>query len=224
MITTIIEDEAALLPGSTPLAAYATTPHKTIEELCAMATARAAAGEHHADIVQDIVNGYALGWQSANHRAIERAARTANVAPLLSASQRAVIEQIADAGRDAVIVAIRKALKVRSGKPWSVTGGRGTAWGWITVETPPARRTQRCRLKAGAVTNWPDDYEVYDSGEPGGGMLVGDAAELAALLGIEAHQCRQHWSIPAQRDFQRVALCRAMHGHAGGFTAEANWD
>lgn len=145
-------------------------------------------------------------------------------APLLSASQRAVIEQIADAGRDAVIDAIRKALKVRSGKPWSVTGGRGTAWGWITVESPPARRTQRCRLKAGAVTTYPDDYEHYDSGLPGGSMLAADAAELAKLLGIEPSQCHQHWSIPAQRDFQRVALCRAMHGRDGGFTAEANWD
>jgi len=143
---------------------------------------------------------------------------------VLSASQRLEIEALADKGRDAIIAAIRNALKTRSGKAWSVTGGRGTAWGWITVESPPARRTQRCRLKAGAVTNWPDDYEVYDSGEPGGSMTRADAADLAGLLGIEPSQCRQHWSIPSQRDFQRLALCRAMHGHDGGFTASANWD
>ncbi len=44
--------------------------------------------------------------------------------------------------RDEAIARIRTALKRRSGKAWSVTGGRGTAWGWITVEAPPARRTK----------------------------------------------------------------------------------
>ncbi len=33
--------------------------------------------------------------------------------------------------RDEAIKRIRAALKRRSGKLWSVTGGRGTSWGWI---------------------------------------------------------------------------------------------
>ena len=41
--------------------------------------------------------------------------------------------------RSEAIERIRKALKRRSGKTWSVTGGRGTAWGWIHVSAPPAR-------------------------------------------------------------------------------------
>ena len=41
--------------------------------------------------------------------------------------------------RNETIQQIRNALKTRSGKPWSVTGGRGTAWGWITVSSPPRR-------------------------------------------------------------------------------------
>lgn len=43
--------------------------------------------------------------------------------------------------RDDAIQQIKTALKKRSGKTWSVTGGRGTAWGWITVNAPPRRRT-----------------------------------------------------------------------------------
>lgn len=43
--------------------------------------------------------------------------------------------------RDETIKAIKAALKKRSGKDWSVTGGRGTAWGWIAITAPPKRRT-----------------------------------------------------------------------------------
>jgi hypothetical protein len=43
--------------------------------------------------------------------------------------------------RDEAIKRIRAALKKRSGKQWSVTGGRGTAWGWIEIDAPPKRRT-----------------------------------------------------------------------------------
>lgn len=41
--------------------------------------------------------------------------------------------------RDEAILRIRKALKARTGRAWSVKGGRGTSWGWITVTAPPAR-------------------------------------------------------------------------------------
>jgi len=64
-------------------------------------------------------------------------------------------------GRDEAIERIRPALKRRSGKAWSVTGGRGTARGWITVNVPPKLRAEH------------------------GGMRDEAAAELAALLGIE---------------------------------------
>lgn len=42
--------------------------------------------------------------------------------------------------RDVAIKRIRKALKKKTGKSWSVTGGRGTGWGWIDVQAPPRRR------------------------------------------------------------------------------------
>src|SRR5262249_21146248 len=47
--------------------------------------------------------------------------------------------------RDTAIKRIRAALKRRSGKTWSVTGDRGTAWGWINIDAPPKRRTWRDR-------------------------------------------------------------------------------
>jgi hypothetical protein len=43
--------------------------------------------------------------------------------------------------RDTAIDRIKKALKARSGKSWSVTGGRGTSWGWIEINTLPKRKT-----------------------------------------------------------------------------------
>lgn len=47
--------------------------------------------------------------------------------------------------RNEAIDRIRKGLRRRSGKAWTVRGGRGTAWGWIRVEAPPRRRTWRFR-------------------------------------------------------------------------------
>lgn len=52
-------------------------------------------------------------------------------------------------------------LKTRSGKQWSVTKGRGTACGWITISSPPAR--------------------LNDCGY----MTDDDRRELADLLGME---------------------------------------
>ena len=50
----------------------------------------------------------------------------------------------------------------------SAPGARGTVWAWITIAAPPARCTGRDRLKAGAASKLPDDYEVMDTGDPGG--------------------------------------------------------
>jgi len=61
----------------TPIGAYTGMPHKTIEELVTMARERAKQdGAIGYRIVQDLVDGYSLGWGSANHRAIEEAVKT----------------------------------------------------------------------------------------------------------------------------------------------------
>lgn len=102
-----------------------------------------------------------------------------------------------DLDRNVAIKLIRDALKKRSGKQWSVTGGRGTSWGWIEINSPPARRV---------------NYE----------MTPADAAELAGLLGLDrAHS--QGVSIAASSDHRREYIERAR-GQEPTKIAERYWD
>lgn len=126
-------------------------------------------------------------------------------------------------GRDDTIKRIRAALKARSGKAWSVTGGRGTAWGWITIEAPPARRTWNCRLKAGATTSNPEDYEMYDAGTPGCCNSPDDMAELGALLGLDGPSHSQGESIPAGCDYYVEYIDRA-EGRTPTRIGKPYWD
>lgn len=124
--------------------------------------------------------------------------------------------------RDNTIREIRAALKRRSGKAWSVTGGRGTAWGWITITAPPARCTWRSRLRAG-LPDVPASYEPYDSGEPGRLMSPADGAELAALLGLAPHETRDGVGIPAGSDYWREYIDRA-NGREPSVCGRPYWD
>ena len=125
--------------------------------------------------------------------------------------------------RDTTIAAIRAALKRRSGKQWSVTGGRGTAWGWIRIDAPPARCTWGHRLKAGATMNRPEDYEEYDTGEPGGHMSPADRAELGQLLGMEGPVHFQGVNIASGGDYYREYVDRA-EGRQPAVVAQPYWD
>src|SRR4030065_1969408 len=86
----------------------------------------------------------------------------------------------------AVIARIKRALESRSGKRWSVTGGTGTAYGWLHIDAPPSRRTWRDRPRPGAtgLGTYAEDYEPYDSGQPGGSSSPADQAELAPPPGL----------------------------------------
>ena len=123
--------------------------------------------------------------------------------------------------RNEVIKAIRAALKHRSGKAWSVTGGRGTAWGWITIDSPPARRTSGFRLKAGTL-DLPENYEEYDTGQPDRLMTPADRAELGKLLGLDRVHT-QGVSIAASSEHYREYLDRA-NGRTPSKIAEPYWD
>jgi len=124
--------------------------------------------------------------------------------------------------RDDTIKRIKTALERRSKKKWSVTGGRGAAWGWITIDAPPARRTWGHRLKAGAFMNRPEDYEGYDTQQPGGYITPQDKAELAKLLGLETvHD--QGVSIAASNDYYREYIDRA-EGRTPAKIAQPYWD
>lgn len=125
--------------------------------------------------------------------------------------------------RDETIKAIRAALKRRSGKPWSVTGGSGTAWGWITIDAPPSRRTWGHRLKAGVTTDRPEDYEEYDTGTVGGHTSPADRAELGKLLGFDKPVHMQGVSIAASNDYYNEYTARA-EGRAPAKIAEPYWD
>lgn len=109
-----------------------------------------------------------------------------------------------DLDRDVAIKLIREALKKRSGKQWSVTGGRGTAYGWIYINVPPARQ------------------KYTHEGQPGGGLAhPSEIAELSRLLGTEVHH--QGESIPASTAHRREYIERAR-GFEPTKIAEAYWD
>lgn len=100
--------------------------------------------------------------------------------------------------RDPAIARIRRGLRERTGRSWSVTGGRGTAWGWITVTAPPARR--------------PDGYTMTEE----------DRRILADALGLES----VHWqgvSIPAGHDYRQEYVDRA-EGRPPSRFGEPYWD
>jgi hypothetical protein len=137
--------------------------------------------------------------------------------------QRREITALAEQTRNEIVQTIRAALRKRSGKPWSVTGGTGTAWGWIKISAPPARRTLHARLKAGAASTSPEDYEMVDTGEPDGNLTEADCLELARLLGLESVSM-QGESVPATTAFRRVAIARALFGSNLGFEADRDWD
>jgi len=102
--------------------------------------------------------------------------------------------------RNEAIQRIRKALKARSGKSWSVTGGSGTAWGWIQIQAPPSRRA-----------------------EPYGYTSEADRSELGQLLGLEGPVHTQCVSIPASNDYRQEYVDRA-EGRSPAVTGKPYWD
>lgn len=99
--------------------------------------------------------------------------------------------------RNEAIAQIKSALKARSGKTWSVKGGTGTAWGWITVSAPPARLV--------------DGWKLSDT----------DKAELSALLGEQMGN--QGVVIPASSQY-RVEYVAKAQGVTPIRTGTPYWD
>ncbi len=110
--------------------------------------------------------------------------------------------------RNETIKRIRTALRKRSGKPWSVTGGRGTAWGWLTIDTVPKRRRF--------------DHEGNENGEYCAYAGTEDRAELAKLLGLDSVSL-QGESIPASSDHYREFIDRA-EGRVPSVIGTPYWD
>jgi len=126
--------------------------------------------------------------------------------------------------RDQAIARIKAALKKRSNKSWSVTGGRGTGWGWITIDAPPSRRTWSNREKPGTFAGRPEDYEEYDTEKADAGhMSPDDRAELGKLFGFDKPVHFQGISIAASSDYRREYVDRA-EGRTPSEIAKPYWD
>ncbi len=131
--------------------------------------------------------------------------------------------------RNETIKAIRTALKNRSGKPWSVKCGRGTAGGWLHISVPPKRLgcaelhayngTEFC-VDCGVEQYGPIiqgdrsgvcSKHVCDAGPRGcyrNYITPSDRAELAELLGLDTVHM-QGVDIPAGSDYYREYVARA---------------
>ena len=104
----------------------------------------------------------------------------------------------ADYTRDEAIAEIKAALKARTGRAWSVKGGRGSVWGWITITAQPRQL---------------DQY---------GAMTDSDRDLLAAALGLDSVH-HQGVSIPAGSDYRREYVDRA-HGRTPRTIGRPYWD
>jgi hypothetical protein len=102
-----------------------------------------------------------------------------------------------DLSRDTVIKGLRAALKARTGLTWSVTGGRGTAWGWIRVSAPPKRMEGYLMSQ--------EDQEI-----------------LSGAMDLGTYSLRQGYSIADQSDARLDVLQRANGLAPSGWTR--GWD
>ncbi len=138
--------------------------------------------------------------------------------------------ELTSVGRNEAIDLIREALRRRSGKTWSVTGGKGTAWGWIRITSPPKRRVAHVPNPAhDPADRWTTEsayLEVEPVGEKevcGWYMNRDDMAELGALLGQKGPAHCQGVSIAAASDYYRYYIAAAM-GLETNTTPERYWD
>lgn len=124
--------------------------------------------------------------------------------------------------RNDTINAIKAALKQRSGRSWSVTGGTGTTWGWIRIAAPPHRCTWHYRETPLTDAHGLPVYEEYDDATSPGHIGPSDRAELARLLGLET--CHNHGvDIPAHADYYAEYVARAAGQRPTTFGAPY-WD
>lgn len=125
--------------------------------------------------------------------------------------------------REEVIKAIKAALERRSGKKWSVTGGRGTAYGWLHIDAPPKERTWHRRDTGAKDLQGDPVYEWYnDPTQKFGYTSPARRQELAALLGKTDIHC-QGENIPASTAYYMEYLDRAETGRAE-HNATPYWD
>lgn len=129
--------------------------------------------------------------------------------------------------RDETIKAIRAALKRRTGRTWSVRGGRGTGWGWLTICAPPARCTAERQYsgKDDPETGNPI-YVSDDNARPDGGgeMTEADCMTLAEVLDLPRRAiCSQGVSVADDSSYRIEFIARA-EGRAPSRIGSQYWD
>lgn len=141
------------------------------------------------------------------------------------ANAQASLSRVSDLSRNDVIKAIKAALERRSGKKWSVTGGSGTAYGWITIDAPPKRRTWHYEAtgEEDPITGLDIQREINDPSKEFGHSGPDDRAELTALLGLSKPIHHQGESVPAGSDYRAEYLDRA-EGKTPGTVGTPYWD
>lgn len=122
--------------------------------------------------------------------------------------------------RDTAIDYIKAHLEKRTGIKWSVRGGKGTAWGWITINALPKNCTWH-HVKMDAPVG-DKEYELRNTGEKNGYMGPELQATLAKALGIESVHY-QGVSIPASGN-HRIEYCQRAAGEEVSVIGEQYWD
>jgi len=128
-----------------------------------------------------------------------------------------------DTSRNAVIGTIKRALRRRSGKAWSVRGHRGSAWGWITICAPPARCTWHHEPTGEHDEHGLTVYASVNDPSLFGHMGPADCAELATLLGLSKPVHCQGETIPASTAYYREYVDRA-EGRTPSVQGTQYWD
>lgn len=114
--------------------------------------------------------------------------------------------------RNETIKTIKTALKRRSGKSWSVTGGRGTAYGWIRISAPPTRTIYD---REGNIL--PENKRQF------GYMSPTEREELGQLLGMNKPVHLQGENIPSSNAYYQEYIDRA-EGREPTKRGETYWD
>lgn len=103
----------------------------------------------------------AQAWTAVSEAPAPVAIDRAELAAMISGAER---------GATSAAKLMRRLLKLRTGRAWSVTIGRGTAYSWLHIHAPPSRRVAR---------DGSPDRDGY--------MSAADRAMLGSILGQCPH-------------------------------------
>lgn len=115
--------------------------------------------------------------------------------------ERARLAAIPWLDTDETIKRLRVALKKATGRAWSVTRGRGTAYSWITIDAPKNRRVYRFHETVDRdACGMPKFVDVYDPAYEWGHMGIEDRQLLAGVLGLDRDIHHQGILIAPERE------------------------